>query len=460
MRWSRPLSLVLLSLVATLSGCSDEVSTIVVAELLYPSDQGGGPHPLDGVETLAVRVVPTDGSDEIIRELSKPSSGEWSGMDTGLELGLVSIDWARVVIEGMNAEREVLSGGETIEVPIMSGKSGRLSVFFQRLGTSGVAPALSQPWSHHDATYLEGGGVLLAGGHEGTSAVEAWVYALDLYESIEIATLASSRGLSSITAFDGTKALLVGGSRAETTALVYAPTTNSWSELTLPDPLQGSWPRPLLTALPGGSALAIRDGALVRFDPGADPEFLGELSGEIARGGETLTVVSSGLAVLVGAPGVVGIDYFHGVEVVIEQPPNGGRTGHSAAALSDGRLVVAGGEAGGDLLESVEVYDHAAGGTWTTVDGLLEGQTRRGAELSRLRDDRLLLSGGEIDGVVAAEAVVMDIAAESATTIPLVTPRRWHSATPLPTGAVMIAGGESENGEPLDSVEIVRPLAQ
>lgn len=459
MRWSRALAVDLSLLAVALVGCTEEVSTVVVAELLYPEDVCGGGHPLDGVETLAIRVVPTDGSVEIVRELSKPATGEWSGMNSGLELGLVSIDWARVVIEGLSADREVLSAGETIPVPIMSGKSGRLSVFFQRLGSSGVAPALSQPWSQHSATYLEGGGVMFVGGAEDLSAVEAWVYALDLYESIEVASLGASRALSEITAFDGTKALLVGGSRAETSALVYTPATNSWSELPLPEPVQGSWPRPLVTALPGGSALAIRDGALVRFDPGAEPELLGELSSDLVLSGETLTVVSSGLAILVGAAGVVGIDYFHGVEVVVEQPTLGGRSGHCAAALSDGRLVVMGGEADGALLEGVEVYDNAADVGWTVIEGLLAGQARHGARLTPLRDDRLLLSGGEIDGAISQEAVVIDLVAETATPICLVTPRRWHTATALPTGAVLLAGGEGDGGEPLDSVEIVRPAA-
>jgi len=460
MRWSPGVSLAGLGLILIqLAGaCTAEVSTVVRVEMLFPE----GEDPLDGVDSLRVAIDPVDGSEEIAREIARPSSGSWSDLDEGLELGQVEIESAVIVVEGLDGEGVVVSAGETIPVPVKTGSSGRVAVFVQRLGSSGLAPGLEKPSSRHAAAYLDGGGVLLAGGAEASAASEAWVYAVDVYGPIQVDTLPSSRSLAELISF-GDVAMIVGGAGADSPPLVFDPIAiPPWGDdVSRPELASGAWLSPLVDALPGGGAVAVRDRSVLRFED--EPAGVARLEGELSRdvADATLTALTERLAALVGADGVLvfEIDGDAVDEVEIEAPPNGGRSGHAAAALSDGRLVLAGGE-GDEPIVDVEVYDHGEA-RWTLHEGLLAGQARRGARLTRLRDDRLLLSGGEVEGGgLAADAVVIDVpdgGEASATPIAMAVPRRWHTATALPTGTVMLAGGEDEEGEPLSSVELIRP---
>lgn len=465
MRWSRCASLVSLSFATILlaGACTEEMSTVVRVQMVFP--EGEGESPLDGVDSLRVRIVPEDGSGEIREEIDRPSGG-WSELDEGLALGQVAIESAVIVIEGLDGEGGVVSAGETIAVPVTSGASGTVAAFVQRFGTAGLAPSLSQPLAGHGAAYLDGGGVVLAGGPAGAPLARAWVYAIDMYQPIRIDTMDVARSLAEVVPLGGDTALIVGGAEDDAAPLVWTPTVPVWTAVSRSELAEGAWPSPLVALLPGGdAAIAIRDRSVLRFEaaPAGVARLAGELSRDVAGPGATLTALVGGLAVAVDAGGALAFAFEGGeaAELEIAQPPRGGRTGHAAAALSDGRLVLAGGEtADGALLEDVEVYDHGPR-AWALYEGLLAGQARRGARLTTMRDGRLLLSGGEGETGLAADAVVLELAGEEpvAVAIPHAAPRVRHTATALPTGTVMLAGGEDAGGEPLDSVELVRPPA-
>ena len=123
-----------------------------------------------------------------------------------------------------------------------------------------------------------------------------------------------------------------------------------------------------------------------------------------------------------------------------------GRGYHTATLLPDGRVLVAGGRSNnsstGHALSSAELYDPTTG-TWTQTASMSRGRTFHTATL--LRDGRVLVAGAGILGVrvdVADTAEIYDPAAGTWTpTGSMTAPRAGHNAVLLPTGEVLVAGG-------------------
>ena len=125
----------------------------------------------------------------------------------------------------------------------------------------------------------------------------------------------------------------------------------------------------------------------------------------------------------------------------------GARWMHTATLLRDGRVLVAMGsndENYGSGLYGAELYDPVSG-TWSAVGDLGEGMGGHTATL--LPDGKVLVAGGQArissgGSASLAKSNVFDPATGSWTsTGNLGTPRDTHSATLLPGGQVLIAGG-------------------
>src|SRR6185369_13721691 len=108
------------------------------------------------------------------------------------------------------------------------------------------------------------------------------------------------------------------------------------------------------------------------------------------------------------------------------------------AALSDGRILVAGGQDATGALKSVEIYQQD--GTFSPGREMLVA--RSGHTCTALADGRVLAAGGS--GDVPAETY--DPVTNSWTAAELGTARRNHTATLLPDGRVLLAGGETADG--------------
>ncbi len=442
--------------ITALSACDAETfSTVVRVDLLFPV----GSNPLDAVESLNVGVASGDETfDDLGDELSRPHDG-WDELDVGVALGLVDLEQARIVLEGRDAGGVLVAWGETIPVPLQSGLPGHVALFFQELGSSGAVPPHSRGWSFHAATYLEGGGVLVAGGADERATDEVWVYAVDLYEPIGgLQELDFPRSAVTLMTLDRERGLLLGGSQPTKAAQVYDPVGDSWTDVPFPGGEATSWPWPAAASLADGGVVAVRGRQLLRFSAARPTTvaLLGELP--TAPLGATLSVLSMQKVMIVSSDAPV--QAFHpstGVLLEVAPSPTGPREGHGAAVLSDGRLVLVGGESESALIGDVEVYDPETD-DWTVHLGLLDEGLRRDATATTLRDDRILITGGlDESGAALANALVLDLDEPSVTSIDLISPRWGHSATMLPTGAVLVMGGEDESGEPLDQVEVVRP---
>jgi hypothetical protein len=124
------------------------------------------------------------------------------------------------------------------------------------------------------------------------------------------------------------------------------------------------------------------------------------------------------------------------------------RGGHTATLLADGRVLVAGGwlagtDATDQLLDSAELYDPATG-TWRSTAGMVE--MRRGHTATLLPDGSVLVAGGYIDdganGTVPSASAELYSPATGAwsATAPMTDSRTFHVAVLLPAGRVLVAG--------------------
>ena len=122
------------------------------------------------------------------------------------------------------------------------------------------------------------------------------------------------------------------------------------------------------------------------------------------------------------------------------------RNRHTATALLDGRVLLAGG-----FKASAEVYDRVTG-TFTAVGDM--SATRGFHSAVRLADGRVLITGGDIDNFTTCQSFssteIFDPAIAGFVPAPaMAAPRTMHTATLLPSGSVLLAGGypNGSNGE-------------
>ena len=137
---------------------------------------------------------------------------------------------------------------------------------------------------------------------------------------------------------------------------------------------------------------------------------------------------------------------------------NTDRDSHTATLLPNGMVLVAGGEDASDhALSSAELYDPVAG-TWTATGSMSSGRLSHTATL--LADGRVLVTGGDVLGGVSAE--IYDPASGTWVDADDMHASRWnHTATLLPNGRVLVAGGVRPAGFGListDSAEIYDPI--
>ena len=121
------------------------------------------------------------------------------------------------------------------------------------------------------------------------------------------------------------------------------------------------------------------------------------------------------------------------------------RYGHTATLLQDGRVLIAGGDVGGDITKQnppAELFDPATG-TFRAIDPLQHARLYHRASL--LNDGRVLLTGGLGDGAIM-QAETFDPESETFSAIgDLRQGRADHSSTLLDHGRVLLVGGSGIN---------------
>jgi ribosomal protein L18E len=122
------------------------------------------------------------------------------------------------------------------------------------------------------------------------------------------------------------------------------------------------------------------------------------------------------------------------------------RTGHTATALSDGRIIITGGrDDAGTLVADSEIFDPES---QTSTGSATLTTARVDHTATVLLDGRVLVAGGsDADGNALSSAEIFDPADPDAgfqvIASPMTAARAHHTATLLNNGSVLIAGGEA-----------------
>lgn len=347
------------------------------------------------------------------------------------------------------------------------------------------AAELLEPRAGHTAGLLPDGRVLVVGGErdEGPLAsAETWDPLTETWVATGLLTCQRSRH-AMVVLPDG-RALVVGGTRPEecelngitASAEVWDPVTGTFTETgSLADPREAPSATLLLdgrVVLAGGFR-GRGDGdvlaSLETWDP-ASGTFTPAGSLSEARWKHTATRLPDGRILFVGGQGPRGLvgsaetwDPVTGLATAAGTLEHA-RMGHTATVLPDGRVAVIGGVNGrGIAVRRTEVWDPMTG-TFSPWGALGEARVGHTASLtvdSGLGDGRILVVDGE--GGMAELRPLASAQVWSASSFepgPVgglpIEPRTGHTATNLPDGRVLLAGGWGPDG-PLASAEIWTP---
>lgn len=306
------------------------------------------------------------------------------------------------------------------------------------LGTAQLYDPVTNTWStaaapadrraNHTATLLPSGKVLVVAGNNESilNTVEIYDAATNSWAVARQLTVA--RMNHTATLMPSGRVLVVGGFRigALDSAVLYDPPTDTWiTALTLAMPRSAH----TATLMPNGKVLVT-----------------GGLNGSNAVSSAELFDATTGWS---AAPAM-----------------GAARQAHAATLLSTGEVLVAGGAvgnaAGSTRLGGAETYDPTTN-RWTYADSLVAARSQ--ATLTSLPNGQLLLAGGaDAAGPLASAELYDRTTPYYAIWVPggtLAAGRRDHTTTALPSGKALVVGGglASSSNSALSSAELYDPAA-
>jgi large repetitive protein len=414
-------------------------------------------------------------------ELYDPATGAWT--PTGSLTGTRSHHTATLLPNG----KVLVAGGvEEVEevlysdLPYEDSTLASAELYDPATGVWSPTGGLANPRSSHTATLLANGQVLVAGGNAGgytLASTELYDPATGVWSPT--GSLNTPRSGHTVTLLANGQVLVAGGNAGDSSAELYDPATGAWY------PTGTTISAGTATLLPSGQVLIAggedEDGygsaGAELYEPGVSsaaqgPDaFIPTGSLTLARYGHTATLLPNGQVFVAG--GVFGYTAELYNPATGGWDPTGGNfdpSYHTATLLPNGKVLVAGGNAGDDTplggyavyanLNSTELYDPATG-VWTPTGNLNTARYSHTATL--LPNGKVLVAGGCYYELISdqlgttvplASAELYDPATGVwAPTGSMGTARYYHTATLLPNGQVLVAGGAYPN----NSAELYDP---
>jgi N-acetylneuraminic acid mutarotase len=354
-------------------------------------------------------------------------------------------------------------------------------------GISGVAPLASARY-HHTSTLLPNGKILVAGGQGSSGVVLATA---ELYDpatnkwSPTTGNMSTPRFNHTATLLPNGKVLVAGGQGNNlgltlASAELYDPAADTWSSA-------GSMASPrfnhtatllvngkLLVAGGQGNSYGLTLSSAELYDPAAKTWSPTTGNMKTPRYGHTATLITvvTGDKVLLagGSDGSTVLDSAELYDPVagtwsFTAGMTSPRINHTATLLPNGIVLVAGGDNGSTILNSSELYDPDAGPTWSLTDVVMTS-SRYNHTATLLPDGTVLVAGGrDGDNNALVDAEIYDYGDPDADTWSpagsMKTSRYHHTATLLPSGKVILAGGFTDGSSHIlasaESYDPVKP---
>jgi hypothetical protein len=273
-----------------------------------------------------------------------------------------------------------------------------------------------------------------------------------------IAKINTSSGLAkALTVGSTVVAASLGSMSGSATLNVTAAVSNSWSPAAPMSSQRGYYPATLLPSglvLAAGGDLGIGTNSAELYDPAADI-WSPAANVPLPVGGETATLLPSGTVLAAGGTSFIeGLTYNE--TELYDSTANTwstaaamsvSRQNHTATLLPSGKALVTGGENGGPgggmPYATAEIYDPVAS-TWSPVASMSTGRVSHTATI--LPNGKVLVAGGD-SGIATESAELYDPVANTWSPAgTMATDRTLHTATLLQSGKVLVAGGDTITG--------------
>ncbi len=337
--------------------------------------------------------------------------------------------------------------------------------------------SLRFPRFSHTATRLEDGRVLVAGGWN-PNGITRGRTSVEIYDPVSNAfsagpSLSQGRVSHTATLLNDGRVLILGGNYIEnnrsvlaTTAEIYDPNTNSFSQIPMLNPRYNH----TATLLKDGKVLIAAGYASVNspvsqsldiFDPVSNT-FTEASSLAVGRQEHTATLLKDGRVLIAGGRqtfGLTSAEIYNPITdtVVAAGSLNDRKEKHTATLLNDGRVLIV-----GDRFETrntIEIYDPITN-LFSLPTTLVNERESHTATL--LKDGKVVIIGGArgngtYDYLTSAET--FDPETNSVSSEISKEARERHTASVLSDGKIAIFGGYGNQARFLDSVLIFDPIS-
>ncbi len=338
--------------------------------------------------------------------------------------------------------------------------------------------ALATPRQNHTSTLLRSGKVMIAGGQSAPALFGGATALVEIYDPdtgtwIQARSLTSARYEHTATLLQNGEILIAGGvgnaGEPFVSAELYDPVTGEWTATSPMSQVRSGHSTTLLldgTVLAaGGSEGGGATATAEIFDPSTRTwRTTGALN--TRRESHTATLLPNGKVLVAGGANSNCLssaelyDPLTGTWAVTASVATA-RTYHTGTLLHNGKVLIAGGQSSltfSSALSSTETYDSAQG-TWALAQPM--SRPRADATATLLPDGRVLVAGGYNYGALNSAELYDPATAGWTTTQDLNVARDFHAATLLPSGKVLVVGGGGTNSlQPLSSAEIYDPASE